>query len=129
MTIYIRIWSQPKFGVFRRKVIFHIPAAHLKMEVTARGDATLTHFTDLLPHLNTLPSLRVNCRKVRVQSENTIFMLDHNDIAVEILPWTINRIFIRTREYYQPIRRCMDGCAKPVQELYTMMRITCIPGC
>src|SRR5688572_5692837 len=91
--------------------------------------ATLAHFTDLLPRLNTLPSLDVDCRKMGIQSEKIIFMFNHNDIAVEILPRTVNRIFIGPREYYQPIRRRMDRCTVPVQELHTMMRITCTSGC
>src|SRR5687768_3571694 len=97
--------------------------------MTASRHATLTYFTYFLPHFYGMPSLDVNCRKMRVQSEKIIFMFDHNQIAIEILPWTVNRIFISACEDHQPIRRRMDRCAKLVQKLHTMMRITCTSGC
>ena len=76
-----------------------------------------------------LPSLDVNCREMGIQSEKIIFMFNHNDIAVEILPWTVNRIFISACEDHQPICRGMDRCAKLVQELHAMMWFTRTPGC
>src|SRR5215207_6681464 len=102
---------------------------HLKMEMTARRHPTLTYLTNLLPHLNMLPRLDVNRRKMRVQSEKVIFMLDHNHIAIKIYPWTVNRFLICTREDHHPICSGVDRCAKLVQEFHTMMRIPRTPGC
>ena len=67
-------------------------------------------------------------------------MLDDNQIAIEIRPWTIDRLVIGSCKDDDPIGSCVDRRAEFIEELDTVMRITrpvggggvrigCIDGC
>src|SRR5512138_2316321 len=61
---------------------------------------------------------------MRVQSEQSIIMLDDDEIPVELFPWTIHGFLVRTREDDNPSRRGINGSPALVGELHPMMRFT-----
>jgi hypothetical protein len=51
-------------------------------------------------------------------------MLDHHEIAIKILPGTVDRFKIRPGEQDRSVCSSVDGSAKFIEELHAMMRLT-----
>ena len=69
-------------------------------------------FTDLIPCQNFLTCLDIDLRKMSVQCEQFVVMLNDHQVAIIISPRTIDRFIIWTREDDLPIRRGVDRRAR-----------------
>jgi len=91
------------------------------MQVAADRHTGLPDLANFCPDSHRIPDPHIDLREVRIQREQAILMLDHDQVTIEIRPGRVDCFGIWARKQDRPARRGIDRRPAGVGKLDSVM--------